>query len=96
MAPHVTAEAWERRHGDHVHTHSWPVADPALVAEESVTMVVQVNGKVRDRIEVPIDLVGTRGDRDRALASPPVGAAVGGVPPKRIVAKPPRIVNIVV
>ena len=95
MVPHVTAEAWERRHGDHVHTHSWPVADPALVAEERVTMVVQVNGKVRDRIEVPIT-VSEEEALEIALSSPAVRAAVGDAPIKRVVAKPPRIVNIVV
>jgi leucyl-tRNA synthetase len=95
MVPHVTAEAWERRHGDHVHTHSWPVADPALVAEERVIMVVQVNGKVRDRIEVPIT-VSEEEALEIALTSPAVRAAIGDVPIKRVVAKPPRIVNIVV
>ena len=62
MTPHLTAEAWERRHGDHVHLRAWPVADPELAAEDSVTMVVQVNGKVRDRIEVPPS-IGERGGR---------------------------------
>ena len=48
MAPHVTAELWERRHpgADPLHAQSWPTFDPALAAEETVTMVVQVNGKV--------------------------------------------------
>ena len=52
-APHITAELWERRHpGEHVHELPWPVADPALAAVDSVTMVVQVNGKVKARVEV--------------------------------------------
>ena len=95
MVPHVTAEAWERRNGDHVHTQSWPVADPALVAEERATMVVQVNGKVRDRIEVPMT-VSEEEAIEIALASPAVAAAIGDAPIKRVVAKPPRIVNIVI
>ena len=53
MAPHITAELWEQRHGDHVHEQPWPVADAAKLVVDTVTMVVQVNGKVRDRIEVP-------------------------------------------
>ena len=56
MTPHVAAEAWERRHDDHIHLRPWPVADPELVVEASVTMVVQVNGKVKDRIEVTPDI----------------------------------------
>ena len=61
MTPHLAAEAWERRHGDHIHLRTWPVADPALLVEDTVTMVVQVNGKVRDRIEVAPDHVRSRG-----------------------------------
>ena len=54
LTPHVTAELWELRHPGEpsVHLQPWPVPDPALVRQETVTMVVQVNGKVRDRIEV--------------------------------------------
>ncbi|MGH9185569.1 MAG: leucine--tRNA ligase, partial [Acidimicrobiales bacterium] len=54
MSPHIVAELWDRRHpGEHIHAKSWPQADPALAALDTVTMVVQVNGKVRDRLEVP-------------------------------------------
>ncbi len=95
MVPHVTAEAWERRHGDHVHEQAWPVADPSLVAVETVTMVVQVNGKVRDRLEVPIDVTEAAAV-ELAMAAPGVVAALDGASPTRVVAKPPRIVNIVV
>ena len=88
MTPHLTAEAWERRHGDHVHLHPWPVADPELAAEETVTMVVQVNGKVRDRIEVA---AGHRRGRGRApgpgLAADRRGARRGQ--PRRVIASPP-------
>ena len=77
MTPHLTAEAWERRHGDHIHLHPWPVADPDLVAEESVTMVVQVNGKVRDRIEVAPDITEEEAEH-LALASPAVVEALDG------------------
>ena len=58
MTPHVTAEAWERRHGPdaRLHAQSWPSFDPDLARAEQVTMVVQVNGKVRDRIDVAPDI----------------------------------------
>src|SRR3954451_20262476 len=53
MAPHITAELWERRHPEqHIHEQEWPQADPLMAAEETVTMIVQVNGKVRDKINV--------------------------------------------
>ncbi len=77
MTPHITAEAWERRHGDHIHLRPWPVADPALAAAESVTMVVQVNGKVRDRIEVAPDISEEEAE-ELALASRPVVEALAG------------------
>jgi len=94
MTPHLAAEAWERRHGDHIHLRSWPVADPALLVEETVTMVVQVNGKVRDRIEVVPDVSEDEAVR-LALASPPVVEALGGAAPSRVIARPPKLVNVV-
>ncbi len=95
MTPHLTAEAWERRHGDHIHLRPWPVADPQLAAEDSVTMVVQVNGKVRDRIEVSPSI-----GEDEAEAPGPGLAAVmeslDGAAPRRVIVKPPKLVNVVV
>jgi leucyl-tRNA synthetase len=93
MTPHLAAELWERRHGDDVHLRSWPVADPDLVRSDSVTMVVQVNGKVRDRIEVAVGI----GEDDAvklALESPKVRAHLGGEP-RKVIARPPRLVNLV-
>ena len=94
MTPHLTAEAWERRHGDHIHLHPWPVADPELAAEESVTMVVQVNGKVRDRI----DVAPTSPRRRRCGWPWPPRRSSRRSPaaqPRRVIARPPRLVNIV-
>ena len=51
FAPHLGAEVWERLSGGRVWEEPWPVADPALLASDTVTLVVQVNGKLRDRIE---------------------------------------------
>jgi leucyl-tRNA synthetase len=94
MTPHLAAEAWERRHRDHIHVHSWPVSDPALAVEETVTLVVQVNGKVRDRIEVD---PGINEDEAAALAlaSPKVVDELAGGQPRRVISRPPRLVNIV-
>ncbi len=95
MAPHVTSELWERRSGGHVHEQPWPVADVAMLTVERVTMVVQVNGKVRDRLEVDVGI----SEEDAvalALGSPKVAEHLGGGGPAKVVARPPRLVNLVV
>jgi leucyl-tRNA synthetase len=95
FAPHLAAEACEHRHGDDVHTRPWPVADVRLLTEQKVTMVVQVMGKVKDRIDVERDIP-EQAATEVALASPKVQEALAGASPKRIIAKPPRLVNIIV
>jgi leucyl-tRNA synthetase len=55
FAPHLGAEVWERLEGGRVWEQDWPEADPELLSSETVTLVVQVNGKLRDRIEVPAE-----------------------------------------
>ena len=95
MAPHVTAELWERRHGSHVHEMAWPEADPAMLEVDRVTMVVQVNGKVRDRIEVAAEIDAVEAER-LALASAKVQAILDGADPRRVIARPPALVNVVV
>ncbi len=96
MAPHVTAEAWERRRGEgaRIHRERWPAFDPDLVRQDRVTMVVQVDGKVRDRIDVAPELTEDEATA-LALASTRVQDALGGSPPRRVVARPPRLVNFV-
>ena len=96
MSPHVTAELWERRHPGEpsVHLQRWPSFDPELVRQDTVTMVIQVNGKVRDRIDVDAGI--SEGDAEAAaLASAKVIDALGGASPKRVVVRPPRLVNVV-
>jgi leucyl-tRNA synthetase len=94
-APHLTAELWERRHpGEHVHEQPWPVADPALAAVDSVIMVVQVNGKVKGRLEVDPGI--SEADAEAlALAEPAVAAALADGAPRQVIARPPKIVNVV-
>jgi leucyl-tRNA synthetase len=97
MAPHITAELWEHRHHDgaSVHEQPWPTADPALVRLQSVTMVVQVNGKLRDRIDV--DPAISEADASAlALAAAKVVEALDGRQPNKVIARPPRLVNVVV
>src|SRR5581483_2074830 len=96
LAPHVTAEIWERRHTGEpsVHLQMWPAFDPELVRQDTVTMVVQVNGKLRDKVEVDAG-IGEAEAEALALALPKVAAALGGQAPTRVVARPPRLVNVV-
>ncbi|MGH9305255.1 MAG: class I tRNA ligase family protein, partial [Acidimicrobiales bacterium] len=94
FAPHLAAEAYERRRGLHVHVQPWPVADPALLKASSVSMPVQVDGKVREVLEVDPDITEEEAVKS-ALGSDKVVAALGGREPRRIIARPPKIVNIV-
>jgi leucyl-tRNA synthetase len=97
LTPHLTAEIWEQRHPDRpsVHLQPWPTFDPELLREETVTMVVQVNGKLRDKIDVSPEI--TEADAESAaLASPKVVESLAGREPRRVVVRPPRLVNVVV
>ena len=95
LVPHLAAEAFAHRHpGGNVHHRPWPVPDPALLTEDLVTMVVQVNGKVRDRIEVAHDIDEAEAVA-LALSSDKVASELGGNEPSRVVARPPRLVNVV-
>ncbi|MEV2267120.1 leucine--tRNA ligase [Nonomuraea africana] len=94
VAPYTTAEGWERlgRTGSVAHA-GWPVAEPALLVQDSVTCVVQVAGKVRDRLEVSPDISDTD-LRALALASEKVRAHLSG-DPRKVIVRAPKLVNIV-
>ena len=92
FAPHLAAEAYEHRHGDNVHTRPWPVADVRLLTEQKVTMVVQVSGKVKDRIEV--DATSRSKPPEMALASPRVRRP-SLAPCRNGHRETPRLVNII-
>jgi leucyl-tRNA synthetase len=96
MTPHVTAEAWERRHGEgaRLHAEPWPIADPGLARVDRVTMVVQVNGKVVDRIEVDAG-IDEEEARRLALGSVRVAEKLDGAEPSRVIVRPPALVNLV-
>jgi leucyl-tRNA synthetase len=95
VAPYTAEEAWDRLgHAPSVAHAGWPVADQALLVQESVTCVVQVAGKVRDRLEVPPDVDAAELER-RALASEKVQASLGGREPRKVIVRAPKIVNIV-
>ncbi|MCP3910208.1 MAG: leucine--tRNA ligase [Actinomycetia bacterium] len=93
--PHMTAEVWSLRHdGEHIHALTWPVADPAKLVVDSVTMVVQVNGKVRDRFEVSVDI--SEADAEAlAMTSEKVRGQLDGGDPRKVIVRAPKLVNIV-
>jgi len=96
FVPHIAEELWSRREGGaSVHQQPWPAYNPALTADETVTLIVQVNGRVRDRIAAP---AGVPDDESRrlALASPRVQACLNGRPPRQVIVVPGRLVNVVV
>jgi leucyl-tRNA synthetase len=94
FAPHVGEELWQRLgHDDSLAYEAFPVADPALVATETVTYPVQVNGKVRGRIEVSAD---APEDDVRSAALAEVAAHLDGKDPKKVIVVPGRMVSVVV
>ena len=95
VAPHLAEELWSRLgHEDSLTYQPFPLAEPALLDDVTVTCVVQVRGKVRDRLEVPADIAETE-LRTLALASPRVQQAIAGAPVRTVVVRPPHLVNIV-
>ncbi|TMD58069.1 MAG: leucine--tRNA ligase [Chloroflexi bacterium] len=95
MAPHISEELWQRLGATRsIHLESWPTYDPAAVAEREVTVVIQVNGKVRDRVIVPA------GSSDAELTrlareNPRVKASLDGARVSRVVVVRDRLVNVV-
>jgi leucyl-tRNA synthetase len=95
IAPHISEELWQRRGGSYsIHDQPWPVADPALVAAETVELPVQVDGKLRDRLVVTPDTPADEIER-LALASEHVQRYLAGRRPARVVQIPGRLVNVV-
>ena len=95
MAPHITEEIWRALgHRESVHLESWPKYDPELTHDETVTVVVQINGKVRDRLQVD---AGTPEEEVRRLAldREAVSKHLGGKAPKKIIYVPDKLVSIV-
>ncbi len=96
FTPHVCEELWERMgHEGSIAYTEWPTFDEDLAKAETVTMVVQVNGKVRDRIEVDIDVSEEEAER-LALESERIQGHLGGAEPVRVIVRPPKLVNVVV
>jgi leucyl-tRNA synthetase len=96
FAPHLADELWER-YGFEGFTlqQPFPTHDESLTRAEEIELVIQVNGKVRDRLRVPADL--SREEMERlALQSPRVQQYLNGGQPKKVIVVPGKLVNVVV
>jgi leucyl-tRNA synthetase len=109
--PHVAEELWQRRRGRSefrpakgggvfdaeasIHVQAWPTWDPELARADMITLVVQVNGKVRDKIEAPAG-ISEEDARQVALTSPTVQRWLEGKPVRKVIFAGGRLINIVV
>lgn len=95
MTPHLAEEVWSMLGGDGLLAQTpWPVADPALLVDETVTLPIQINGKRRSELVVARDLAKPQIEA-LVLADPAVIKALGGGAPKKLIVVPGRIVNVV-
>jgi leucyl-tRNA synthetase len=95
VAPHISEELWERLGKPYsIHRQPWPSFDAAAAHEERITVVVQVNGKVRDRVSVPAD-IDEQALRALALESEAVQRVLKGQAPRQVIVVPGRLVNLV-
>ena len=95
VAPFTSEEMWERLgHKPAIATAGWPVVDPALLVADEVEAVIQINGKIKDRMTVSPSI----SDADfeaAALALPSIVVELAGATPKKVIARAPKLVNIV-
>jgi len=95
VAPHISEEIWHLLGKPYsIHVQSWPEFDAEAAREEEIVLVVQVNGKLRDRITVPADISEENAKRV-ALASENVKRFVGDKQPRQVIVVPKKLVNIV-
>jgi leucyl-tRNA synthetase len=94
-APHIAEELWEKLGHSRLWEQPWPEADPAMLEHDTFELVIQVNGRVRDRIEVASDASETE-LVERAKASPKVQAHLDGKEIRQTVVVPRKLVNLVV
>ena len=94
--PHVTEELWqELGHSGSVHKQKWPVVDEkALIAEEA-TIILQINGKLRDKIIMPMNVDKAEAEKI-ALAQPKIAEMIGDKEVKKVIVVPNKLINIVI
>ncbi len=96
MTPHLSEELWQLLGGEGlVATAAWPVADEAMLVDDTITLPIQINGKRRAEISVPKDMPKDEVEKI-ALSTEAVQKALEGAAPKKVIVVPGRIVNVVV
>ncbi len=95
VAPFTAEEMWERLgHKPAIALAGWPTVDPTLLIDDEVEAVIQINGKIKDRMNVSPNI--SEADFEAAaLALPSIVAELAGAAPKKVIARPPKLVNIV-
>ncbi len=96
IAPYTAEEMWELLgHAPSIARAGWPVIDPALVSAEKVTAILQINGKIKDRIEVSPDI--SDGELEQlAMSNEQIAAELQGATIKKVITRAPKLVNIVI
>ena len=95
VCPHIAEELWERLGKPYsVHTQPWPEVDEEAAKDDMITLIVQVNGKLRDRIVVLPGISDEEAEK-LALASETVQQALEGRPARKVIVVPGRLVNVV-
>ncbi|MBT3182647.1 MAG: leucine--tRNA ligase [Deltaproteobacteria bacterium] len=95
LAPHAAEELWEKLgNGESILGKSWPTFDEAMIASDTLTIVVQVNGKVRERLDIPADM-SDEDVKQSALSNERVISFMEGKEPRKVIVIPKKLVNIV-
>ena len=95
IAPHLSEELWEKTgHQGSIHTHSLPSWDPTLAYDETIILVIQINGKVRDRVETTVDITQSEAEKI-ALSSHRVQQHLENHTIQKIIFVPGRLINVV-
>jgi leucyl-tRNA synthetase len=97
ICPTITEAVWQELlgHGDSVHHQTWPNFDPATAADDEITVVVQVNGRLRDKLTMAAD-VSDEVMRESAIDSPTIQNHINGQTIRKVIVVPGKLVNIVV
>jgi leucyl-tRNA synthetase len=96
VTPHLAEELWMKMGKPYsIHQQNWPKVDQNAAADEEITLIVQVNGKLKDRITVSANISDTEA-REKALSSEAVQKVLEGKDPAQVIVVPKRLVNIVI
>jgi leucyl-tRNA synthetase len=95
IAPHISEELWSLLGKPYsIHTQPWPKVDEGAASEEQITLVIQINGKLRDRLTVPVDISEEKA-KEMVLANETVKKYLGGKNPRQVIYVPGRLINVV-